>query len=42
MDEFIYHEMMVHPTLVSLARPERVLIVGGGGAHDGWPFVQKA
>jgi len=29
-DEFIYHEMMVHPTLLSLARPERVLIVGGG------------
>jgi spermidine synthase len=30
MDEFIYHEMMVHPALISLARPERVLIVGGG------------
>ena len=29
-DEFIYHEMMVHPSLISLARPERVLIVGGG------------
>jgi spermidine synthase len=29
-DEFIYHEMMVHPALVSLERPERVLIIGGG------------
>jgi spermidine synthase len=29
-DEFIYHEMMVHPALVSVAQPERVLIVGGG------------
>jgi spermidine synthase len=29
-DEFIYHEMMVHPTLISLTRPERVLIIGGG------------
>jgi spermidine synthase len=30
MDEFIYHEMMVHPVLISLVQPERVLIVGGG------------
>lgn len=29
-DEFIYHEMMVHPALVCLERPERVLIIGGG------------
>jgi spermidine synthase len=29
-DEFIYHEMLVHPSLVSLARLERVLIIGGG------------
>jgi len=29
-DEFIYHEMMVHPALISLAQPERVLIIGGG------------
>ncbi len=29
-DEFIYHEMMVHPVLISLAQPERVLIIGGG------------
>jgi spermidine synthase len=30
MDEFIYHEMIVHPLLISLAQPERVLIIGGG------------
>ncbi|MGQ9572210.1 MAG: polyamine aminopropyltransferase [Dehalococcoidia bacterium] len=29
-DEFIYHEMIVHPALISLAQPERVLIIGGG------------
>ncbi|MCZ6628284.1 MAG: polyamine aminopropyltransferase [SAR324 cluster bacterium] len=29
-DEFIYHEMIVHPALTRHARPERVLIVGGG------------
>ncbi len=29
-DEFIYHEMMVHPALVCLEKPERVLIIGGG------------
>ena len=29
-DEFIYHEMMVHPVLISLSQPERVLIIGGG------------
>lgn len=29
-DEFIYHESLVHPTLISLARPEKVLIIGGG------------
>jgi spermidine synthase len=29
-DEFIYHEMMAHVPLLSLERPERVLIVGGG------------
>ncbi|MGH2758411.1 MAG: polyamine aminopropyltransferase [Actinomycetota bacterium] len=33
-DEFCYHEMLVHPTLASLDRVERVLIIGGadGGA----------
>ena len=29
-DEFIYHEMMAHPALLSLADPKRVLIIGGG------------
>jgi len=29
-DEFIYHEMIVHPALLSHAGAERVLIVGGG------------
>lgn len=29
-DEFIYHEMMAHVPLLSLDRPRRVLIVGGG------------
>ncbi|MCS7102594.1 MAG: polyamine aminopropyltransferase [Candidatus Korarchaeum sp.] len=29
-DEFIYHESLVHPALISLERPESVLIIGGG------------
>lgn len=29
-DEFIYHEMLVHPALMALAAPRRALIVGGG------------
>jgi spermidine synthase len=29
-DEFIYHEMLVHPALFGHPRPQRVLIVGGG------------
>jgi spermidine synthase len=29
-DEFIYHEMMAHVPLMALARPRRVLVVGGG------------
>lgn len=29
-DEFIYHEALVHPTLISIERPEKVLIIGGG------------
>lgn len=29
-DEFIYHEMMVHVPMLSLANPESVLIIGGG------------
>lgn len=29
-DEFIYHELLVHPAMVSHPGPRRVLIVGGG------------
>ncbi|MEM0373813.1 MAG: polyamine aminopropyltransferase [Sulfolobaceae archaeon] len=29
-DEFIYHETLVHPLLISLEYPQRVLILGGG------------
>lgn len=29
-DEFIYHEMLVHPALFLHQKPQRVLIVGGG------------
>ena len=29
-DEFVYHEMMAHVPLMALARPKRVLVVGGG------------
>ena len=29
-DEFIYHEMLVHPALITHGYPERVLVIGGG------------
>ncbi len=29
-DEFIYHEMMAHVPLMALAKPKRVLVIGGG------------
>ena len=29
-DEFVYHEMLVHPAMVACARPRSVLVVGGG------------
>ena len=29
-DEFVYHEMMAHVPLFALAKPKRVLIIGGG------------
>lgn len=29
-DEFIYHEMLTHPALLSHPEPNRVLIIGGG------------
>jgi len=30
LDEFIYHEALVHPTLVAHPDPRRVLVLGGG------------
>jgi spermidine synthase len=30
LDEFVYHEGLVHPSMVSHANPKNVLIVGGG------------
>lgn len=30
LDEYRYHEALVHPGLASVARPERVLVLGGG------------
>ena len=29
-DEFIYHEMIVHPILMSHPNPQKVLVIGGG------------
>lgn len=29
-DEFVYHEMLVHPALICHPNPKRVLIIGGG------------
>ena len=29
-DEFVYHEMLVHPVMVAHPNPKRVLIIGGG------------
>ncbi len=29
-DEFMYHEMLVHPAMITHKKPERVLIIGGG------------
>lgn len=29
-DEFIYHETLVHPLLLSLDKPKKVLVLGGG------------
>ncbi len=29
-DEYLYHEMLVHPALVTAPSPKRVLIIGGG------------
>jgi spermidine synthase len=29
-DEFVYHEMITHPSLCLMEEPERVLVIGGG------------
>ena len=29
-DEFMYHEMLIHPAMVTHPKPKKVLIVGGG------------
>lgn len=29
-DEFMYHEMLIHPALLTHPQPEKVLIIGGG------------
>ncbi|MBI3012226.1 MAG: polyamine aminopropyltransferase [Elusimicrobia bacterium] len=29
-DEYVYHESLVHPSLTTHARPERIVILGGG------------
>jgi len=29
-DEYVYHEMISHPALLTHSRPERVLVIGGG------------
>ncbi|MEM3166790.1 MAG: spermidine synthase, partial [Candidatus Methanomethylicia archaeon] len=29
-DECLYHEMHVHPALISHEKPEKILIIGGG------------
>ncbi|MEM9069348.1 MAG: polyamine aminopropyltransferase [Myxococcota bacterium] len=29
-DEFVYHEMLVHPSLLTHPSPKRVLVIGGG------------
>jgi len=30
LDEFIYHEALVHPAMITHGKPEKVLIIGGG------------
>src|SRR5258705_8725170 len=36
-DEFIYHETLVHPGLLAHPRPQRAMVIGGGGGatHPG-------
>lgn len=30
LDEFVYHEMLTHPALLSHPKPEKILVAGGG------------
>src|SRR2546428_4722843 len=30
-DEFIYHEVLVHPAMLVHPNPKRVMVIGGGG-----------
>src|SRR3989441_5496226 len=30
-DEFIYHEVLVHPAILVHPNPKRVMVIGGGG-----------
>jgi spermidine synthase len=42
-DEYRYHEALVHPLLASLAKPRRVLIIGGGDGlalREVWKYPQ--
>ncbi len=46
VDEFIYHECLVHPVLLSHGSPKKVLIAGGGEGATirevlRWPTVEK-
>ena len=34
-DEFVYHDMIVHPALFTHPNPRRVLIIGGGDGGGG-------
>jgi spermidine synthase len=42
-DEFVYHESLVHPALITHPRPERVFIAGGGeGATLRWTLAHPS
>lgn len=41
-DNFIYHEMLVHPALCSHANPENVVIIGGGDCGTLQQVLQHA
>ncbi|MDC4224651.1 MAG: hypothetical protein MPW17_15965 [Candidatus Manganitrophus sp.] len=39
VDEFIYHEALVHPAMLTHPEPKKVFIVGGG---KGRPFARSS